>query len=397
MIMMSRGWLLRLPLVLLAVFSALSSSSARAQSPSADPQPQVVYQSPRDGDVLQQPAFVIQLCLASPLNIQDLDAGGDFTFSITEPDGIGLGHQDVFQPNGYGITVYPGNPVGEIAGQWKFHFRVTSPDAQSPLEGDINYTVDPDGDPVPQKTPPVCVESGGLATPAPGEARPGTDGDSSNVLNYALIAIGAVGVALGALILFFLSRRRSHRPAPVPSPAAPMASGAADTRRTSSPVSESGPPLPKWSGPLSPAPPLVVGSDTPVPKPSPPPTPAIPPFVVQSEPPVPEPSPPPTPAVPPFVVSSEPPLPEPTTPPTPATPEPVAQSETLLPKPTPPPEPSRPPVSATPAADSGFAERAGERPDSSRFALIAIGAAVILVLGLILRGRGKRGDSGRRD
>jgi hypothetical protein len=57
-----------LPLVLLALVSALSSSPARA----ADPQPVLVYQNPAEGQVLQQAAFGIQLCFASPVNIKDL-------------------------------------------------------------------------------------------------------------------------------------------------------------------------------------------------------------------------------------------------------------------------------------------------------------------------------------
>ncbi len=137
-------------LVLLALVATLSASTAHA----ADPQPVLVYQNPADGAVLQQPAFGIQLCFGSPVNIKDLDKGGDFAFAVTEPDGIGLGNRDVFQVDGYGITIYPGNPVGETAGQWKFHYRLTSPDAQSVLEGDINYTVNPSGSPVPVATPP---------------------------------------------------------------------------------------------------------------------------------------------------------------------------------------------------------------------------------------------------
>jgi hypothetical protein len=155
--------LLCLPLVLLAVVSALSTSRAHA----ADPQPVLVYQNPAEGEVIQQPAFGIQLCFALPVNIKDQDKGGDFDFSVKEPDGLGLGSRDVFQPDGYGITVYPGDPIGETTGQWKFHYRLTSPDAQSALEGDINYTVDPNGTPFPQATPPPCVGSGGTATPSP--------------------------------------------------------------------------------------------------------------------------------------------------------------------------------------------------------------------------------------
>jgi hypothetical protein len=242
-----RAWLTLLPLAVLAVVLAFSSSIAHA----ADPQPVLVYQNPAEGDVIQQSAFGIQLCFASPVNIKDLDKGGDFGFTVTEPDGIGLGNRDVFQPDGYGITVYPGNPVGSTAGKWKFHYRLTSPDAQAALEGDINYTVDPNGSPVPQATPPACAALGGTATapptpppgattpPAPPTPGPGattppavsaspvpTSGrpsasatpaaspiaagssSSPDILKYALLTIGAAGAAGVILLIGFLVRRR---------------------------------------------------------------------------------------------------------------------------------------------------------------------------------------------
>jgi hypothetical protein len=224
-----------LPLVLLALVSALSLSPARA----ADPQPVLVYQNPAEGQVLQQTAFGIQLCFASPVNIKDLDKGGDFAFTVTEPDGLGLGNRDVFQVDGYGITVYPGKPIGDTTGHWKFHYRLTSPDAQSALEGGINYTVDPNGSPIPQATPPVCVASGGTATasptPAPGATTPaavsaspvpasgspsvsatptvspiasGSSGSGPDILKYALLTIGAAGAAGVILLIGYFVRRR---------------------------------------------------------------------------------------------------------------------------------------------------------------------------------------------
>jgi hypothetical protein len=224
-----------LPLVLLTLVSALSASPAHA----ADPQPVLVYQNPTEGEVIQEPAFGIQLCFASPVNFKDLDKGGDFAFSVTEPDGLGLGHRDVFQPDGYGITVYPGHPIGETTGHWKFHYRITSPDAKSALEGDITYTVDPNGSPFPQATPPVCVASGGTATasptpepgattPAAGSASPaptsgrssasatptaspiaaGSNSSGPDILKYALLTIGAAGAAGVILLIGYLVRRR---------------------------------------------------------------------------------------------------------------------------------------------------------------------------------------------
>ncbi len=230
-----RAWLPFLPLAVLPVVLAFSSSIAHA----ADPQPVLVYQNPAEGAVLQQAAFGIQLCFASPVNIKDLDKGGDFSFSVTEPDGLGLGNRDVFQPDGFGITIYPGSPIGNTAGQWKFHYRLTSPDAKSALEGDINYTVDPNGSPVPHATPPACVASGGTATasptPGPGATTPaavsaspvltsrspsasatptaspiaaGSSGSGPDILKYALLTIGAAGAAGVILLIGYLVRRR---------------------------------------------------------------------------------------------------------------------------------------------------------------------------------------------
>jgi hypothetical protein len=233
-----RAWRPLLPLAVVAAVLAFSASAAQAQSPTAEPQPVLVYQNIHDGDVILQTAFGIQLCFASPVNIRDLDKGGDFSFRVTEPDGLGLGNRDVFQPNGYGITVYPGHPIGDTAGQWKFHYRLTSPDAQSALEGDITYTVDPNGSPIPQATPPVCVASGGTATasptpdpnattPAAASASPvltsrspsasatptggpiaAGSSSSPDILKYALFTIGAAGAAAVVLLLGYLVRRR---------------------------------------------------------------------------------------------------------------------------------------------------------------------------------------------
>ena len=227
---------LSLPLAILTAVSVASLSPAHA----ADPQPEVVYQNIQEGDVLQQSAFGIQLCFASPVNRKDLDQGGDFAFNITEPDGLGLGSRVVFQSDGYGVTVYPAGPVGAAEGQWKFHYRLTSPDAHTALEGDTNYAVDPAGSPIPRATPPDCVASGGTATISPtprpsttplpsttppvvtiaspvptssGAAVPATGSSSPDILKYALLAIGAAGAAAGVVLIGFVVRRRlGHDP-----------------------------------------------------------------------------------------------------------------------------------------------------------------------------------------
>lgn len=235
-----RAWPLFLPLAALILLSALSSPSAHA----ADPTPELVFQYPPDGAVLKEPVFFLQLCFAQPINKKDLFAGGDFAFSVKQPDGIGLGHRDVFQPDAYGVAIYPGLPVGaSLTGDWKFHWRVTSPDAQSPLEGDVTYTVDPDGEPIPTATPPPCIgEAGtGTVTPTPVGNKP-TDtpppgsgatvaptgsptaspavidegDDDPDIDKYAYITIGAAGVAAVIATLGYFFRRRigfdPHKP-----------------------------------------------------------------------------------------------------------------------------------------------------------------------------------------
>jgi methionine-rich copper-binding protein CopC len=235
-----RVWPLLLPLAALILLAAISSPSAHA----ADPTPVLVFQYPAEGATLTAEPFFFQLCFASPINKKDLPLGGDFFFSVTEPDGVGLGNRDVFQPDAYGIAVYPGVAMGDVAGQWKFHWRVSSPDAQSPLEGDINFTVNPGGDPIPTATPPPCIgEAGtGTVTPTP-EGNPPTDSpppgtgatlhptnsakptastaaidedDSPDIDKYAYLTIGAAGGAAIIATLGYIFRRRigydPHKP-----------------------------------------------------------------------------------------------------------------------------------------------------------------------------------------
>lgn len=242
----------------LALLAALPVAGVLAQTP--DPQaPVVVYQNIKDGDTITEPAFVIHLCFDRPVNVKDLDVGGAFLFELNQPDGIGLGHRDVFQVDGYGLGIYPGNPVGNnLTGEWTFKYRVTSPDAQHSTIGTIKYVVDPAGQPIPRETPPSCVASGGTATASPvrtGPAptatiilggspgvgggaetpdstlKPGSptpivtrgpveeeDGDGPDILKLALITVGiAGGAALLALIGYFVRRKVGfdpHKPKP---------------------------------------------------------------------------------------------------------------------------------------------------------------------------------------
>lgn len=157
---------------LLALLAALPVAAVVAQTP--DPQaPVVVYRNIKNGDTITEPAFVLHLCFDRPVNVKDLDVGGAFLFEVNQPDGIGLGHRDVFQPDGYGVAIYPGNTVGNnLAGEWTFKYRVTSPDAQHSVVETIKFTVDPAGQPIPRETPLSCISSGGTETATPVRSGP---------------------------------------------------------------------------------------------------------------------------------------------------------------------------------------------------------------------------------
>jgi methionine-rich copper-binding protein CopC len=175
---MIRRALLALPVAAAAFFTLAPAGSGYAQT---DPQgPVLVYQNINDGDVLDQLPLLIQLCFAEPINIRDLPDGGDFDFHVIQPDGIGLGHRDIFQPDGWGVAVQPGNPIGETKGEWTFRYRVTTPDGQHATTGEFKYTVDPDGGrPAPRVSPPACVPAGGTATASPPVTEPPTNPPTS--------------------------------------------------------------------------------------------------------------------------------------------------------------------------------------------------------------------------
>ena len=143
-----------------AVATIAVAVSLLAPSQSTDAQddaPVITYLSPNEGDVIKEPAFAIQMCFEEPVNIRDLPDNGDFKFQVTPPapDGFPLGARIVFQPDGLGVAIYANNADAETPeGEWTFSYRVTNPDTLTPTEGEIHYTVDPDGEEFPQATPP---------------------------------------------------------------------------------------------------------------------------------------------------------------------------------------------------------------------------------------------------
>lgn len=199
--------------------------------PVAEAQPEVTATFPEDGDVLAEPPSRIRVCFASPVNIRDPGEGGDFGFTVTTPEGRNLGLRIVFQRNGLGVDVFPGVPDEPSEGEWGVDWRVTDPDTLEPTTGTINFTVGPDGSPVPEE-PPISCAGGGPptprispdSTPTPGDAAEGGDegddegDDGTDVVLLALITAGAVGGAVVLGLILVLVRRRigvsSRRPPP---------------------------------------------------------------------------------------------------------------------------------------------------------------------------------------
>ena len=222
----------------------LTISGADAQTP--DGAPVVIYESPEDGDVLGEAPFVLQLCFEEPINIKDLDKGGDFNFSLINDQGLGLGLRIVFQPDGFGVAVYPGPQQSPLAPlptdqerPWVFEYRVTDPETLDPTEDEITFTVDETAEPIPSETPPACAVLGPTTDPIVSQQSPGAtrtpdatgetepadgspeatpdeedgveeedDDDDADILTLALLTIGAAGVAGGLLLIaYFISRR----------------------------------------------------------------------------------------------------------------------------------------------------------------------------------------------
>lgn len=185
-------------------------------------EPEITFQNPEEGDVLKDPPFVLQMCFKEPVNVNDLDKGGDFSFRLLRPDNKGLGMRIVFQPDGYGVAIYPGLPTEEIPeGEWTWEYRLT--DRVQPTdatEGEVKFEVNAaEGSDIVSATPPVCLGPGttpiptaphASATPTPGNGGPTDegDGDDVDILLLALLTIGAAGGAAVLALLGYLIRRR---------------------------------------------------------------------------------------------------------------------------------------------------------------------------------------------
>jgi hypothetical protein len=203
--------------------AAVSAASLFAADGAMADEPEIIFRFPHDGDVIAEPPTVLQMCFKGPVNVKDKDKGGDFDFSLKRSDGIGLGLRIVFQPDGYGVAVYPGSAVPEDPpdGEWTWQFRVVDAATGDALEETVKFTVSAgEGQEIVQGTPPACL-AGGVTQPptSPGESPEATtepEDDDSDISGRALATIGVAGGAALIAIVGFLIRRRVgfwlHRP-----------------------------------------------------------------------------------------------------------------------------------------------------------------------------------------
>ncbi|HEV8574433.1 MAG TPA: hypothetical protein VGR43_06960 [Dehalococcoidia bacterium] len=184
-------------------------------------EPEVIYQFPLDGAILEDAPLSIQLCFRDPIDTRDLLKGGDFEFAVVDPSGLQLGHRAIFQPDGYGVVVQPGISSSPPGG-WRFDWQVRDEASEDPAEGTIRFTVKEGGVAVLPAEPPPCTASGtpGPASPAATDAVDGNtepeEGDGPDVLLLALLTTGAAGAAGVVAMIGYLVRRRigfwPHRP-----------------------------------------------------------------------------------------------------------------------------------------------------------------------------------------
>lgn len=201
------------------VLAAVVSQQQPPRSASAD-QPEITYMFPEEGDVFSEPLLVIQICFKEPIDVRDLPPkdDGEFTFSLERPNGFNVGMRIVFQANGYGVAIYPGDPEDARIGEWVLSYHVRDRESLDPIDGTLTYEVREGGQPIITPTPQMCPSDGGTfaptAEPSPDPNATPTpvvnveeDGDSDALL-LSLLAIGAAGGAGVLLLLGYAFRRR---------------------------------------------------------------------------------------------------------------------------------------------------------------------------------------------
>jgi hypothetical protein len=187
--------------------------------------PEITFQFPTEGAVLNKPPLVLQMCFKKPVDVRDLPPlnEGDFHFSLTRPDRIQLGMRIVFQPDGYGVSIYPGtaDPDPPAEGEWTWTYRVVDGETKDPLEGEVKFTTNAaSGGETLQPPPSACLPEGATQQPTaqasgtenappPATVPPATESDGdTDVLTIALIAGGiAAAGAVTAGVAFVIRRR----------------------------------------------------------------------------------------------------------------------------------------------------------------------------------------------
>ncbi len=194
-------------------------------------EPEITFQSPKDGDVFLEPLQVIQICFAEPVDVRDLPPldEGEFEFDMDRPDGLGVGMRIVFQANGYGVAIFPGIVEENTEGPWALTFQVRDARSLDRLNHSISWQVQSGGEPVVTPTPAVCPTTGDPPTTPIDDpditpvATDDLDGNGSvdeesdvDVLELALLTVGAAGGAAVLVLIGYLIRRRVgfwlHRP-----------------------------------------------------------------------------------------------------------------------------------------------------------------------------------------
>ena len=200
-----------------------------AQSASAE-EPEIIFQFPLEGDVIAEPPIVLQMCFKEPINVHDLPPldDGDFKFSLIRPDNVNLGMRIVFQPDGYGVAIYPGTAAAEPPeGEWLWTYRVVDAATKDALEGEIRFSTNAaEGEEILQPTPPACLAEGATNQPTapsggteetptatPEESTGSGDDDDLSVTELALITVGiAAAAAVVGVLGFFFRKRVGYEP-----------------------------------------------------------------------------------------------------------------------------------------------------------------------------------------
>lgn len=215
-----------LALVAVVAGAYLGTDTASAQAP------EVTYQYPAQGQSLATPPVFMQMCFSRSVDVRDLDKGGDFSFDLIRPNGLGLGMRIVFQVDGFGVAIFPGEPSDEeINGEWRLEYTVRDRETLEELTGTMNFVVDPAGEPVPQETPPACspgstpgstspVESGS-ATPTPATGGEDGDDDDPDVALLVGLTLGIAAIAAVIAVIGYLVRRRGGKSSGGPDSGAP--------------------------------------------------------------------------------------------------------------------------------------------------------------------------------